>query len=218
MLFSELLNPDSPAFKVPGFPTTLFPVNEYLTQEMRDQISEHFIEFELSMVPPWRWLQRWHNVIDRHAYQWRKLLDSEQALRDSDAIFNYDLTETASSESEYSNQTTGSSQSDSSAFTSDTPDGSLDDIDRYMSAGGKDHAEGQSSQSGSGTSGATSNLRRTGNIGVMTAAQIIGGYRDAIDYDAYNTIFRELEPLFIGVYPDYAEGGEFYNTMGRLDR
>ena len=47
----------------------------------------------------------------------------------------------------------------------------------------------------------------------MTSAAIVGGYRDAINFDAYKIIFAELEPLFLGVFEDYAEIGEYDRTV-----
>ena len=44
------------------------------------------------------------------------------------------------------------------------------------------------------------NLRRYGNIGVQTAAQILGGYREAAVFDAYESvIFPEVSQLFLSV-------------------
>ena len=128
-------------------------------------------------------------------YQWEKLIQSEQALRDDDAIYNYDLTETGT----YSNS--GEGQNDN--YVSDTPDGSVQpsDIETYMSSAGRT----KSDTAGEGEH----ELTRKGNIGVMTSAQILGGYREAVNFDAYKVIFAELEPLFLGVFEDFAEVGAF---------
>lgn len=201
MRFCELLKTTSPVYNVEGFPTTLFPAEMSDAQqyahgsEMIEQISEHFFEYNITIAPPWYWVRRFHSVIRRHLWQWEKLIESEQRLRDDDAIYNYDLNESGTYEN------TGSGQADS--YVSDTPDGSIQpsDIETYMSNAGRNKNETE----GSGEH----TLRRYGNIGVMTSAQIMGGYREAVDYDAYRVIFAELEPLFIGVFEDFAEIGEY---------
>lgn len=59
---------------------------------------------------------------------------------------------------------------------------------------GEDNTESQTNS----TDTNTHELRRYGNIGVMTAAQILGGYREAQQYDIYqNVIFPECEQLFL---------------------
>ena len=210
MLFSNLTDPQSPVFNVPGYPQTLFPEDENLTDEMKENIKDHYLRMHINMVPPWMWIRHFHLIIRQHAYQWRKLIESEKALRDEDGIFNYDLTEESSSEGSYRNSSTGSSSGENEAFTSDTPDGSLEDISNYMSSGSRASNSGESEGESTGNSFGNGHLRRYGNIGVMTSAQILGGYREAIDYNAYETIWRELDPLFIGIYDDDFDDGTMY--------
>lgn len=205
MRFSNLLNPNSKIYQMSGFPSTLFPAEMDDLQtyphgaEMVENITEHFFEYQITISPPWYWVRRFHATIKKHLYQWEKLIESEQQLRDDDAIYNYDLNESGT----YSN--TGEGQNDN--YVSDTPDGSIQpsDIESYMSSAGRTKT---------GTTGEGEHtLRRYGNIGVMTSAQIMGGYRDAINFDAYKIIFAELEPLFLGVFEDFAEVGAFDLTV-----
>lgn len=205
MRFSNLLNPNSKIYQMSGFPSTLFPAEMDDLQtyphgaEMVENITEHFFEYQITILPPWYWVRRFHATIKKHLYQWEKLIQSEQALRDDDAIYNYDLTETGT----YSNS--GEGQNDN--FVSDTPDGSIQpsDIETYMSSAGRT----KSDTAGEGEH----ELTRKGNIGVMTSAQILGGYREAVNFDAYKIIFAELEPLFLGVFEDFAEVGVFDLTV-----
>lgn len=201
MRFSNLLNPNSNIYSVSGFPATLFPTEMNDAEqyphgsEMIEHITEHFFEYQITISPPWYWVRRFHATIKKHLYQWEKLIQSEQALRDDDAIYNYDLTESGT----YSN--TGEGQNDN--YVSDTPDGSIQpsDIETYMSSAGRTKT---------GTTGEGEHeLTRKGNIGVMTSAQILGGYREAVNFDAYKIIFAELEPLFLGVFDDFAEIGNY---------
>ena len=206
MKFSELFKSDSPVYRVPGFPETLFP--EEVPEEMRKHIELEFYDYDIAISPPWVWVERFHYLIKRHLYQWQKLIESEQALRDEDAIYNYDLTENSTLQTHTSSQdnNTGSATD----FMSDTPDGSLDDIEQYMSAGTRGVTNNRLDSFGEASNVGT--LRRFGNIGVMTAARILGGYRTAMDYDAYKTIFDELSILFVGSF-DLEDNGEFVKTV-----
>lgn len=210
MLFQNLTDPNSPVFNVAGYPQTLYPESEYLTAEMKAQISLHYMDYHINTVPPWVWLLKFHAYIRQHDYQWYKLIESEKALRDEDGIYNYDLREESSGSQEYESRNNNESEGKTEGFTSDTPDGSLSDIENYMSAGSRSGSEGSSSGTASGSSSGESTLRRYGNIGVMTSAQILGGYREAIDYNAYDVIWRDLDPLFIGVYDDDLFDGTLY--------
>lgn len=205
MRFSNLLNPNSKIYQMTGFPSTLFPAEMDDLQtyphgaEMVENITEHFFEYQITISPPWYWVRRFHATIKKHLYQWEKLIQSEQALRDDDAIYNYDLTETGT----YSNS--GEGQNDN--FVSDTPDGSIrpSDIETYMSSAGRT----KSDTAGEGEH----ELRRFGNIGIRTSGEVLANYREVMNFDAYKVIFAELEPLFLGVFEDFAEVGAFDLTV-----
>lgn len=202
MKFAQLFDQNSPVFNVSGYPSTLFPAD--FPEEIAAQIKSEFQDYDIALSPPWRWVERFHLTIERHLYQWEKLLASERYLRDEDGIYNYDLNETSTyngkSASDNRNQTNGQQ------YVSDTPDGSLNDISQYMSSGSRDQNTGRSE--GASVNESKSTMRRYGNIGVMTSAQILGGYRDAIDFDAFRVIFRDLESLFIGSF-DLDDNGSF---------
>ena len=133
-------------------------------------------------------------------------------------IYNYDMQETAadqrqgtntSSTTHTPNLTISSTSSDTSTSKRmDTPDAITSDIDTYMSEAGKDTSSTTSSQTQTGTDttsgtggytdGTQRQLTRKGNIGVMTAAQILGGYREAQMWDAYSqVIFPEINMLML---------------------
>lgn len=202
MKFAQLFDQNSPVFNVSGYPSTLFPAD--FPEEIAEQIKSEFQDYDIALSPPWRWVERFHLTIERHLYQWEKLLASERYLRDEDGIYNYDLNETSTyngkSASDNRNQTNGQQ------YVSDTPDGSLNDISQYMSSGSRDQNTGRSE--GASVNESKSTMRRYGNIGVMTSAQILGGYRDAIDFDAFRVIFHDLESLFIGSF-DLDDNGSF---------
>lgn len=220
----KVVYPTGCMYKTP-YPDTV------LLKEIQDQITDNFYSRLTTETPPQAWLRRWHAFIKRRAEVWNRLLLSESALRADDAIYNYDLTEESTEESSGTGSTSASStgnvqgtdstSSVAQSFQSDTPDGSLDDIERYMSLGGKDATSGESTSDSASTSTTESDqdfsgvtkrkLTRKGNIGVMTSAQILGGYRDATKYTCYDTIFGECEHFFIGLY-EVDDYGYFYTA------
>lgn len=211
---NKVIYPDDAEYK------TLWPDNIELTEDDKKQIIDNFYNRITNQTPPQYWLRRFHALVRRESYKWRKLLDSEKALRDEDSIYNYDLTEESEYSSNTQNNSSGNSESNgttsSTVINSETPENSVDDIDSFMSSASKNstssNGSGNSSSNTTQTSGGTTRLTRKGNIGVMTAGQIIGGYRNAIKYCAFDDIFRELEPMFLGVW-EVETYGEFYPTI-----
>lgn len=221
---NKVIYPDNAEYK------SLFPQTN-LSKEIQDEIINEYYSRLTSESIPQAWLRRWHNFIKRRAVSWNTLLASETALRADDAIYNYDMVETytekstGAGENGYSGTTNNTDESTSKAngqnYTSDTPDGSLDDIENYMSSGGRDESTATSSNTGKTdstsesnsnyTSDTTHTLTRKGNIGVMTSAQIIGGYRDAVTYSCYDTIFGECAKYFLGVWGE-DDNGYLYTT------
>ena len=113
---------------------------------------------------------------------------------------------------------TGRLKSEDKSKLMDTPDGFTSDIDNYLSSASKDSSKeetneyqlgttstmqrgkNESETNDNGTTHEQHNLRRYGNIGVQTAAQILGGYREAAVFDAYESvIFPEVSQLFLSV-------------------
>lgn len=204
---------------------SLFPQTTLLKEIQDEIISEYYSRLTTESTPQ-AWLRRWHNFIKRRAVSWNTLLASETALRADDAIYNYDMVETYSEKSTgagengYTSTTNTSGESTNKVngqnYTSDTPDGSLDDIDNYMSSGGrdestaaatnKDKSDNISDSNSTYETDTTHTLTRKGNIGVMTSAQIIGGYRDAVKYSCYDTIFAECDKYFLGVWEEDDNG------------
>lgn len=104
----------------------------------------------------------------------------------------------------------------------DTPDGFTADIENYLSSASKDNTQESetvkqfgntiTTQNGTtdsvtndrGNTQETSTMHRYGNIGVQTAAQILGGYRQAQVFDVYEeVIFQEVSQLFLSVIDLY---------------
>lgn len=191
--------------------TTLWPANCILSEDVQEQIKVNFCNYFVNMSYPQYWLARFHALINREQDKWQKLLESENALRPQDAIYNYDMEETTNYET--SGQSTGSATrtGNNTGYVSETPEGSVSDIDTYMSAANKNVTNNNDSTTDSGTSTGNQTVTRKGNIGVMTAAQIIGGYRDAVNWCALEeVIFPALEKLFIMIWEEGEDYGYLY--------
>ena len=181
----------------------LWPENCILNGFIQDQIMDNFANYFVNSANPQYWIGRFQLLILREQDKWQKLLDSENALRPDDAIYNYDMTEktnyTTSGQSESGSTRTG--------YNSETPEGSTADIETYMSAANKNVDSNNDSASSTGEQTVT----RQGNIGVMTSAQILGGYRAAVNWCALEeVIFPELEKLFIMIWEEGEDYGYLY--------
>ena len=182
---------------------TLFPADWHLSAVIKEQIKTNFANYFTNSSNPQYWLGRFHALIRREQDKWQKLLTSEDALRPDDAIYNYDMQETTSY------QTSGNAQSGGTrtGYNSETPEGATSDIESYMSAANKS----VDSNNDSATSNGEQTVTRKGNIGVMTSAQILGGYRAAVNWCALEeVIFPELEKLFVMIWEEDNGYGYLY--------
>ena len=180
-----------------------WPDNCILNGFIQDQIMDNFANYFVNSANPQYWIGRFQLLVLREQDKWQKLLDSENALRPDDAIYNYDMTEktnyTTSGQSEGGSTRTG--------YNSETPEGTTADIESYMSAANKSVDSNNDSASSTGEQTVT----RKGNIGAMTAAQVIGGYREATNWCALEeVIFPALEKLFIMIWEEDEGNGYLY--------
>lgn len=194
---------DTVIYPPSGVYKTLWPTNCILSDEVKEQIKVNFTNYFTNSGNPQYWLGRFHALIKREEDKWQKLLDSENALRPNDAIYNYDMTETTN----YSTSGQSESGSTRTGYNSETPEGSTSDIEQYMSAANKNVDSNNDSASSTGEQTVT----RQGNIGVMTSAQIIDGYREAVNWCALEeVIFPALEKLFVMIWEEDEGNGYLY--------
>lgn len=194
---------DTVIYPPTGVYKTLWPTNCTLSDEVKEQIKVNFCNYFTNSGNPQYWLSRFHALVAREQDKWQKLLDSENALRPDDAIYNYDMTE----KTNYSTAGQSASGSTRTGYNSETPEGSTSDIEQYMSAANKNVDSNNDSASSTGQQTVT----RQGNIGVMTSAQILGGYRAAVNWCALEeVIFPALEKLFIMIWEEDEDYGYLY--------
>lgn len=116
-----------------------------------------------------------------------------------DPFGNVDITETFEEERSDSTNTTTNANSQAENRYSDTPQGSITNIDSYMTNASKDNSETEATVQGSGNGTVKHTLTRKGNQGVNTYAHDMKELRETyINID--KMIIDELNDLFLGVY------------------
>lgn len=92
---------------------TLYPPNvEDFTQQMQDEIKEHFYYRQIGDESPQKFLRHFQQTIRLRAHLWKRLIDTETALRPDDAIYNYDMQESAIFDGTNTGETTATGNAD----------------------------------------------------------------------------------------------------------
>lgn len=196
----------------------LFPEN--YNEVIKEAIKQEFYYRQVGQYVPQKFLRRFHRLLNERLDAWVKLLDSEGIVKPEYATRNYDMTEertqhaesqnNASATSNSTQTTTNSGTSGDTSWMSDTPDGSVSDIETYMSSANKNHstseasgnssADGSSSNTGSSNGDLDENIHRFGNIGVTTFETILQGYRNSAAWCSFEeVIFPEVNKLFFAL-------------------
>lgn len=119
-------------------------------------------------------------------------------------IENYNMIENSEDSSKGKDSTTRDNTSSDKAVNkfSDTPQGSIDNIDKYMSQAQKNENEGVQNEKFTGNRETVEKhtLTRKGNIGVTTTQQMIEAERKVLEFDLFTAIIGEFRDLFMGVY------------------
>lgn len=134
----------------------------------------------------------------------------ETALIDYDVKNNYDATETLTRTTTGKNTTTGKAtgESTSKAITSETPDGSIKitniEGELYASTGaiGKNTDSATNTGESLSTAGESYELRKVGNIGVMTATDLIDKHiatQDVLQH-VYRDFYNQCDDLFMQIF------------------
>ena len=196
----------------------LFP--EGYNDIIKEAIKQEFYYRQVGQYVPQKFLRRFHRLLNERQDAWLKLLESEDVVKPEYATRNYDMTEERTQHAE--TQNTGSATSNSRAtstnkgtvgdtsWVSDTPDGSVSDIETYMSSANKNQSTSEasgnsttddsSSNTGSSNGDMNENVHRFGNIGVTTFETILEGYRNSAAWCSFeNVIFPEVNKLFFAL-------------------
>lgn len=210
--FFRFFDKDDPVIYPKGARYNWFwPDNCILNGFIQDQIMDNFANYFVNSSDPQYWIGRFQLLVLREQDKWQKLLDTENLLRPQDAYYNYDMVETTDYETSGTRRANNSDSSNNTHYVSETPEGSVEDISNYMSAASKDNNLSTYNVNDSGDNTGHQSVTRKGNIGVMTAAQILGGYRDATNWCALEeVIFPSLEKLFVMIWEGDEGNGYLY--------
>lgn len=119
-------------------------------------------------------------------------------------IENYNMIENSEDSSKGKDSTSrdNTNKENGVAKLSDTPQGSIDNIDKFMSQAQKSENEVVANEKFTGNRETIENhtLTRKGNIGVTTTQQMIEQERKIVEFDLFTSIIGELRDLFLGVY------------------
>lgn len=184
------------------------------------KIIDHYRFRQIGQETVGRWLHYFRTRIREIMPYYVQLYEFEAKwFNVDDPLESYNLTETFEESSSGSGTQTTSGSSESNSDTSgttnkenrfsDTPQGSISNIDNYLTTATKDNetstgtatvSGSDSSESSSQNTGSTSHtLTRRGNIGVQPLGGEVQNIRDAfINIDLM--VIKELKDLFIQVY------------------
>ena len=172
------------------------------------KVIDHFYFRQIGQETPGRWLHYFRSRMREIMPYYIQRYESEALLKNAgDPLESYNLTETmkqkttdkgnSESSSEGKNSTEGVSK------FSDTPTGSIDNLDKYLTSGTQSDASGSSSGSATASheneNALEYELTRRGNIGVQPLGQEINVYRSAL-INVDMEIINELDDLFLMVY------------------
>lgn len=157
--------------------------------ELEDKIIEHYYMRQIGFETPGRFKFELNKKMREIMPYYIELFKTTQF--NYNPIENYNMKEGSTDVSTGSESGTGKSTS----RVSDTPQGSIENIDKYMSSAQKEDHENASKTD----SKLTHEAHRTGNIGVTTTQQMIEQERKII-LNIDMLIIEELNELFLGVY------------------
>lgn len=209
---NKFIYPENAEFK------TLFPAGYH--EVIKSAIIQEFYYRQVGQYVPQKFLRRFHRLLNERRDAWVKLIESEDLIKPEYATRNYDMTEERTQHVESQNQgnatsnsqtsTTDSGNTGATSWVSDTPDGSVSDIETYMSSANKNQAtseangnsitDGSSQNTGSSNGDLNESIHKFGNIGVITFEKIIEGYRNSAAWCSFeNVIFPEVNKLFFAL-------------------
>lgn len=172
--------------------------------EFEQKVIDHYYTRQIGQETVGRWLHLFRTRI-REIMPYYIQLYKSQALMDAieDPFGNVDITETFEQETtgQSSSQGSGSQNSDSLTKFHDTPQGTVDNLDDYLTSATKN--TGNSSDSSESSSESSGTVKHTftkkGNQGVNTYAHDMKEFRETfLNIDLQ--IINELKDLFLQVY------------------
>ena len=172
------------------------------------KVIDHYYFRQIGQETVGRFLHMFRTKIREIMPYYIDMYKTVEIMRDiEDPFGNIDITETFEQESTGSSSgesTSGTSgQTDTEHRFSNTPQGSIDNLDHYMSEASKDRSEVSSESSGTSSNESAGTVRHTlhrkGNQGVNTYAHDMIEFRTSI-INVDMMVINELNELFLGIY------------------
>ena len=181
-------------------------------EALQQKIIDHYYFRQIGSETPGRWLHQFRTRMREIMPYYVQLYEFEAKwFNIDDPLESYNLRETFTEETEETGKASGSStgtstgSADKTTKFSDTPHGSIENLDSYLTEGtveaGADTntSTGQTSQNTEGTEKTTHTMERRGNIGVQPLGSEVTNIRSAfINIDAM--VVAEFADLFLKVY------------------
>ena len=138
---------------------------------------------------------------------YKQLYNTELEAKNINFLLNKDLKEEfirdIENTAEGSATSTGSSTGDSTTIFSDTPEGQISNIEKFMSNGtinkANDSTETNNVSNSTGKTTEKTSFLSQGNIGVTSSAELLDKWRSVI-INIDELILNELEGLFLDIY------------------
>ena len=173
-------------------------------QAFEQKILDHYRFRQIGQETVGRWLHYFRTRIQEIMPYYVQLYEFEAKwFNVDDPLESYNLVETfeESSHGSGTQSTSGSSENSGLTKYSDTPQGSVDNLDSYMTNATQSTGSGSDSSETSteNTGGTSHTLTRKGNIGVQPLGGEVENIREAfINIDLM--VINELKDLFLQVY------------------
>lgn len=187
----------------------------FYDEDLRKEFEELFFQWymfdEIAFPTPGYFKQRLKARLNLIMPYYIKLYETELEAKKCNFMLNKDLKETfirelESSANVNSNVTSnGSNSNDSTGIFSDTPQGSISNIEKYMTNANKDNSKSSHNETNNANSENVSNgtekteLISQGNIGITSSGQLLEDWRKVL-ININNMILDDLNILFMQVY------------------
>lgn len=164
------------------------------------KVIDHYYFRQIGQETPGRWLHYFRTRIQEIMPYYKQLYESVKLMESLDDPFaNLDVTETFSQITQGESNGETESAGNSTRKFSNTPQGSLENLDNYLTEGTIENGTDSSTSSGTSSGSTEYTLTRKGQQGVSTYAHDMKELRETyLNIDMM--MINELKDLFLMVY------------------
>lgn len=180
-----------------------YPIwNESHREELEMKILNHYAFRQIGFETPARFKHYFQTKMLEIMPKYVRLYDTTQFKYNPIENYNmYETGEDTTTGKDTTNRTNTSKEKNVNKL-SETPQGEIDNLDKYMSQATQQDGEvaGSEKFEGNRNDRTRHTFSRKGNIGVTTTQQMIEQERRILEFDLDMAIIGELSELFLGVY------------------